>query len=295
MVDQVLKQFKLQVISVDEVEDSFSSTVYKCTLQNGESVFVKIPYTRVKYERELAAYEVLAGHVPIPKLLDYWAGDDNCPGAFLLSELKGKPLSAVASPEIAYQIGAMQAAMHQIKPSNSTELGAIQNEFPNWHEFIEKQFYSFAEDAKEVLDEDLYMASLCKFEQMKEQLPAPDGPSFVHMDFRPANIIVDEGRVSGMIDFESVRFGSTEIDFTKIHRDFLKSDSALINSYEEGYNSIRPMIDLRAVLPFYRFIDAFNSIGWSQRRCLEKNFAFYEANLRILKDMLQGECLENKS
>lgn len=295
MLNQVLKQFKLQVISVDEVEDSFSSTVYKCTLQNGESVFVKIPYTRVKYERELAAYEILAGHVPIPKLLDYWAGDDNCPGAFLLSELKGKPLSATASPEIAYQIGVMQASMHQIKPPNKTARGAIQNEFPNWHEFIEKQFYSFAGDAKEVLNKDLYAASLHRFEEMKGELPEPDGPSFVHMDFRPANIIVDADQVSGMIDFESVRFGSTEIDFTKIHRDFLKSDPTLLNFYEEGYNSIRPMIDLRAVLPFYRFIDAFNSIGWSQRRGLEKNFAFYEANLRILKEMLQGERHENKS
>lgn len=287
MISRVLEHFKLEATSLNEVEDSFSSTVYKCTLPNGESVFVKIPYTRVKYERELAAYEILAGHVPIPKLLDHWAGDDKCPGALLLSELKGKPLSATASPELAYQIGAMQAAMHKIEPPSVFDSSALQNEFPNWHEFVERQFYSFAEDVKEVLDEELYMASLRKFEQMKGDLPEPDGPSFVHMDFRPANIIVEEGRVSGMIDFESVRFGSTDIDFTKIHRDYLKGDTALLNSYQEGYNSIRPMIDLRAVLPFYRFIDAFNSIGWSQRRGLEKNLEFYEANLRILKGMLQ--------
>ncbi|WP_308462035.1 hypothetical protein [Planococcus sp. CP5-4] len=100
MLDQVLKQFRLEVVTVNEVEDSFSSTVYKCTLLSGETVFVKIPYTRVKYERELAAYEILAGYVPIPKLLDFWAGDAKCPGALLLSELKGKPLSATASPKL---------------------------------------------------------------------------------------------------------------------------------------------------------------------------------------------------
>lgn len=292
MLDQVLKQFRLEIVTVNEVEDSFSSMVYKCGLRNGETVFVKIPYTRVKYERELAAYEILAGHVPIPQLLDYWAGDDNCPGAFLLSELKGHPLSEKASPEVAYQIGALHAAMHQIRPSNTIESGAIQNEFPHWHEFVEKQFYSFAEYVQEILDQDVFMASLHKFEQMKGKLPAPDGPSFVHMDFRPANIIVDEGQVSGMIDFESVRFGSTEIDFTKIHRDLLKGNPTLLNSYQEGYTSIRPMIDLETVLPFYRFIDAFNSIGWSQKRGLEKNFAFYEANLRILKELLQGVEVE---
>ncbi len=284
MLNRVIQQFGLQVLSVNEVDDSHSSTVYKCTLLNGEDVYLKIPFTKVKFERELEAYEILKGSVSIPTLLDFWSGDEECPGAFLLSELKGKPLTSKSTPAVAYQVGVLHAKMHSIRPPQL--LTAIQNEFPNWSTFVEQQFYSFAEDVKDVLDEQLYNKAIEKFEEMKQQLPSPDGPSFVHMDFRPANIIVDNDNVSGVIDFESVRFGSTDIDFTKLYRDFLSFDVTLYNAYQEGYKSVRPLIDLEKVLPFYRFTDAFNSIGWCKRRGLEKNALFLEENLTRLKEWL---------
>lgn len=284
MLKRVIEQFRLQVLSIEEVEDSHSSSVYKCTLTNRENVYLKIPYTKLKYERELEAYEILKGYVPIPELLDYWSGDEECPGAILLSELKGKTLTPDASLKVAYEMGGLHATMHAIQPP--AELGSIQNVFPNWSQFLETQFYSFAEDVKNVLDESLYIQAIEKFENMKKQLPSPDGPSFVHMDFRPGNIIIDVDKVSGTIDFESVRFGSTEIDFTKLYRDFLSYDPNYYQAYQDGYNSIRPLINLEVVLPFYRFTDAFNSIGWCQRRGLVKNALFFEKNLTILKDFL---------
>lgn len=286
MLNKVIQQFGLQFQSQNEVEDSFSSTVYKCTLSNGETVFVKIPYTKLKYQRELEAYEILKGKISIPELLDTWGGDEDCPGAFLLSELKGKPLTPEASPAVAFQVGVLHAEMHSIQPPEDKVLTGIQNEFANWNEFVEQQFYSFAEDVKVILDPQLFEQAIEKFEGMKSELPAPDGPSFVHMDFRPANIIVDGDRVSGVIDFESVRFGSTEVDFTKLYRDFLSFDPVLYKSYQEGYKSIRPLIDLEIVLPFYRFTDAFNSIGWCKRRGIEENAVFLEENIARLKEFL---------
>lgn len=286
MLNRVIQQFGLKVLSINEVEDSHSSTVYKCTLSNGENVFLKIPFTKLKYQRELEAYEILKGSVSIPEMKDCWSGDEDCPGALLLSELKGKPLTSKATPTIAFQVGVLQAEMHSIRPPAEQVLTGIKNEFPNWANFVEQQFYSFAEDARDILDEQLYKKAIGKFEKMKQQLPSPDGPSFVHMDFRPANIIIDNDNVSGIIDFESVRFGSTEVDFTKLYRDFLSYDDSLYNAYKEGYKSIRQLIDLENVLPFYRFIDAFNSIGWCKRRGIEKNALFLEENLSRLKKWL---------
>ncbi|AOV07979.1 aminoglycoside phosphotransferase family protein [Sporosarcina ureilytica] len=286
MLNRVIQQFELNVLSINEVEDSHSSTVYKCHLLNGENVFLKMPYTKLKCQRELEAYEIIKDRVSIPKMLDYWSGDEECPGAFLLSELKGQPLTNKALPTVAFQVGILHASMHQIQPPTTLQLTGIQNEFPNWSNFVERQFYSFAEDVKEVLDESLYKQSIEKFENMKLQLPPSDGPSFIHMDFRPANIIVAGDKVTGMIDFESVRFGSTEIDFTKLYRDFLSFDISLYQSYQEGYNTIRPLIDFEVVLPFYQFTDAFNSIGWCKRRGIEKNASFLEKNFSILKKML---------
>lgn len=287
MLNFVLEQFGLKTIAIHEVEDSYSSTVYKCNLLNGENVYLKIPYTKLKYQRELDAYEFLNGKVSVPEMLDYWSGNEKCPGAFLLSELKGKPLTPKATTKVAFQVGKLHASMHNIQPSVKTASTSIQNEFPNWLHFVETQFYSFAEDVREILDERLYDESMGRFNEMKQQLPSPDGPSFVHMDFRPANIIVEGDNVSGMIDFESVRFGSTEVDFTKLYRDFLSFDITLYQSYQDGYNSIRPLIDLEAVLPFYQFTDAFNSIGWCKRRGVEKNALFLKENLAILNKILR--------
>lgn len=286
MLNRVIQQFGLQVVTINEVEDSHSSTVYKCALSNGENVFLKIPFTKLKFQRELEAYEILKGNVSIPEMIDYWSGDEECPGAFLLSELKGKPLTSKATQTIAYQVGLLHAQMHSIRPPAEKVLTGIINEYPNWSNFVEQQFYSFAEDVRVILDEQLYKKAIEKFEEMKQQLPSPDGPSFLHMDFRPANIIVDNDKVLGMIDFESVRFGSTEIDFTKLYRDFLSFDVSLYKVYQEGYESIRPLIDLENVLPFYRFTDAFNSIGWCNRRGIEKNRLFLEENLARLKKWL---------
>jgi Ser/Thr protein kinase RdoA (MazF antagonist) len=289
MLNRVIRQFGLQVRSMNEVEDSFSSTVYKCTLSNSETVFVKIPFSKLKYQRELEAYEILKGNVSIPVMLDYWSGDEECSGAFLLSELQGKPLTSKATPTVSYQVGVLHARIHSVRPPANKGLSGIKNEFLNWSNFVEDQFYSFAEDVKEVLDKQLYKKSIEKFEKMKKQLPAPDGPSFVHMDFRPANIIVEHDKVSGIIDFESVRFGSTEVDFTKLYRDFLSVDGNLYHAYQEGYNSIRPLIDLDHVLPFYQFTDAFNSIGWCKRRGVEKNVQFLAENLvRLNKWLLKN-------
>ncbi|MGF2615131.1 aminoglycoside phosphotransferase family protein [Rossellomorea vietnamensis] len=284
MLNSIIQQFGLQVLSTNEVEDSFSSTVYKCTLTNGENVYLKMPFSKVKLQRELEAYKILKGRVAIPELLDFWRGDEECAGAFLLAELKGKPLTSMVSPTVAYQVGVLHAEMHSVSPPEDIELKGIKNEFSNWSQFIEDQFYSFAQDVKDILNEDLYRKSIERFEEMKKQLPAPDGPSFVHMDFRPANIIVNNEEVSGIIDFESVRFGSTEVDFTKLYRDFLSVDDNLYTAYKEGYSSIRPLIDLESVLPFYRFADAFNSIGWCKRRGIEKNAVFLEENLARLKN-----------
>lgn len=282
MLNRVIDQFGLNILSIDDVEDSHSSTVYKCNLLKGETVYIKIPYTKLKFQRELEAYQILEGNVAIPKMLDYWDGDEDCIGAFLLSELRGTTLTPQASPKLAFQVGVLHASIHNVNPNNQ-KIEWIQNEFPNWSNFVERQFYSFAEDVKKVLDERLYKQAIHKFEAMKKQLPPPDGPSFIHMDFRPANIIVDGDQVSGVIDFESVRFGSTEIDFTKINRDFLRFDQTLYNAYKEGYNSIRPLINLEETLPFYQFTDAFNSIGWCKRRGIKEHRLFLDENVTILK------------
>lgn len=290
-VQQVINQFKLNVLAIEDVPQSFSSEVYKIKLMDQRDVYIKIPYSKLKLEREHTVLERLRNEVPVPQVLDYWEGNDDITGAFLLSAINGLPITGEVDTALAYDIGVHQAKMHAIVPNEQDYTSAVSNEYNQWTEFIKKQFYSFAEDVKEVIAPTLYEQSLNYFEQHLKLLPPPDGPSFVHMDYRPGNILIHENKVVGIIDFESTRIGSTEVDFTKINRDIFEKYPGTLEAFQQGYTTIRPLIDLGIVLPFYRFVDAFNSIGWCKRRGIEQHQDFLQESLAHLQDVFKVSSL----
>ncbi|WP_277585547.1 phosphotransferase family protein [Psychrobacillus antarcticus] len=288
-LDEMIKKLKINVLTIEDVPDSFSSTVYKIQQMNHEIVYLKIPYSKVKLVREYEALEILSDALPVPTLLGYWEGNDELPGALLLSEMKGQPVSGKVDKILAYDIGIHHAKLHNVSPQENYSYKGIANVYEQWSTFAETHFYGFAEDVKEVIPEDLLKQSIELFEEQRKCLPNPDGPSFIHMDFRPANIIIHENQVSGIIDFESARFGATEMDFIKLNRDIFMKNPGTLEAYRQGYQSIRPLIDLEAILPFYRFMDAFNSLGWCKRRGIEKHQQFFNENYSILKSILMNE------
>lgn len=288
-LNQIIEKLKMNVLSIEDVPDSFSSTVYKIQQINKQNVYLKIPYSKVKLVREHEALEILSDTLPVPTLLGYWEGNDEIPGALLLSEIKGQAVSGKVDEILAYDIGIHHAKLHSVLPQEHTSYKGISNVYEQWSAFSETHFYGFAEDVKEVIPENLLKQSIELFEEQRKYLPEPDGPSFTHMDFRPANIIVHENQVTGIIDFESARFGSTEMDFTKINRDIFMENPGTLEAYKKGYQSIRPIIDLEVILPFYRFTDAFNSLGWCKRRGIERHQQFFNENYIILKSILHNE------
>ncbi len=49
-----------------------------------------------------------------------------------------------------------------------------------------------------------------------DEVPISDRPCLVHFDLRPGNILVREGALAGIIDFESCRGGHASMDFFKL-------------------------------------------------------------------------------
>lgn len=286
MLQQVINRFKLSVLMIEDVPQSFSSSVYKIRLIDHRIVYIKIPYSKAKLELEYTVLKRLRHELPVPEILDYWEGNEDVTGALLLSAINGVPIREQVDTTLAYDIGVHHAMLHSIVPNEQDDKSAVSNEYGQWFEFIRRQFYSFAEDVKEVIDPRVYERSLKHFDRQLNLLPSPDGPSFIHMDFRPGNILVHENQVAGIIDFESVRIGATEMDFTKINRDIFMKFPGTRDAFQKGYESIRPLIDLEEVLPFYRFTDAFNSIGWCKRRGIEKHQPFLQENLTYLNGLL---------
>lgn len=286
LVQTIIDRFNLSVLSIDNVPESFSSQVYKLNLTNGETVYAKVPYNRDKLYREYRMLEMLREVLPVPKVLDFWSGDDLISGALLLSEMKGIPCTGAINDELAFQMGVFHAKLHETKMPGYGAEGLDGFQFSNqnnWRLYIKNNFEKYKEPAKEVLERKLFEKCMNHFESAFSVLPQPDGPCVVHMDFRPGNILINNNAVVGIIDFESARGGSSEIDFTKINRYVWEVNPQSKTPYTEGYSTVRPMIDLETILPFYDFYDAFSAVVWCKNRGIEKNITFLKESISILQ------------
>jgi Putative homoserine kinase type II (protein kinase fold) len=249
----VIEKLKLNVLHIEGVPESYSSEVYKLTLASGETVYVKIPFNRDKLVREFKMLETLKGVIPVPQVLDIWYGDERSTGALLLSAIPGMHCTGNIDEKLAYQIGTYHAMLHEVTTPGygyHTTDGFKVLDPNNWRLHIKHNFDKWKEPCKEILAPELYERCIHHFDGIYAALPDPDGPCIVHMDFRPGNILVNDDKVIGIIDFESARGGSTEIDFTKVNRYIWEVNPRTKPPYIEGYQSIRPMMPLEDVLPF---------------------------------------------
>ncbi|UNL83109.1 phosphotransferase enzyme family protein [Priestia koreensis] len=284
-VNQLINHFGLHVTEINSVPESYSSTVYELTLESDERVFLKIPYSKVKLQREYEVLRLLQDQLPIPSLLNYWEGDGENVGALLLSAVQGVPCTNTITEELAHDIGVCHGRLHNVPISLFDGSEAVERYEPStFRAFIKEKFNSFCPYAKELLNPSVFEESVAYFEEAFDTLPSPDGPFFIHMDFRPGNILTQDQKVTGIIDFESARIGSTENDFTKVNRDLWMKDPKTKEAYIKGYETIRPMIDLTKTLPFYRFYDAFCSVGWGGARGSKNHQRFIEENKEILME-----------
>ncbi|MBD2864007.1 phosphotransferase family protein [Paenibacillus oceani] len=283
---KAIEKLKLNVLNIEDVPESFSSDVYKLILARGEHVFVKIPFNKDKLFREFQILETLKDIIPVPKVLDIWYGDETITGALLLSAIQGVPCTGVIDEKLSFQIGMYHAMLHEVKaPGYGYHLtdGYQLLEQNNWRLHIQSNFEKWKEPCKEILDPELYERCILHFDRVFSALPDPDGPCMVHMDFRPGNILVNGNEVAGIIDFESARGGSSEIDFTKVNRYIWEVNPRTKIPFIEGYQSIRPMLALERALPLYDIYDAFSSVVWCKNRGIEKNQTFLQENIAILR------------
>ncbi len=253
--------------------ESFSSDGHKLTLASGETVFVKIPFNKDKLFREFQMLETLKDIIPVPKVLDIWYGDESTTGALLLSAIQGMPCTGEVDEKLSYEIGVYLAMLHEVRtPGYGYHVtdGFKLLDQNNWRLHIKRNFEKWKEPCKQILDSKLYERCIQHFDGVFSALPDPDGPCVVHMDFRPGNILVNGNEVAGIIDFESARGGSSEIDFTKVNRYIWEVDPRTKIPFIEGYKSIRPMLALEKVLPFYDFYDAFCAVVWCKTEELKK-------------------------
>ncbi|MEC9489106.1 MAG: aminoglycoside phosphotransferase family protein [Halanaerobium sp.] len=279
-----LNKFNLEPAGIETVPESYSSEVFFLRTHCGTPVILKIPYSHIKLEREYQVLRMLADSLPVPKILNYWEGSGDIPGALLLSFINGRPVEGYVNPSLAYQLGELLAKVHSIDmPLFHLE----KRTFTDWWEGIELAFSRYLAECEQILDKDEIERYSLLFTKFKKTSPPADGPCLVHMDFRPGNILIRDNRIQGLIDFESSRGGSADVDFTKMKLYVWDRYENSRQHFLAGYKTIRPVPAIERSLPFYLFYNALGGVAWCIRRG-QLNSPFFRENREQLTWAYRG-------
>ncbi|WP_215115717.1 phosphotransferase family protein [Exiguobacterium sp. s80] len=295
--EEWIQSFDLDVAEIFSVTDSYSSEVDRLVLRDGRTVFLKRPYTADKWYREHGWLTYLADRVAVPKILAEAPPTPQTTGAFVLEALAGATIETV-TPTLATQIGQLHATLHTC--THETYGDFEQNGFTaftsqDWRVFRNAKMTSFEPAIQQVLPPALYQAAFTELKRRERELPEPSRPVAVHLDFRLGNLLADGGNLTGLIDFETSRFGATEIDFTKLDRDVFQGGSALLNAYQNGYGQIRTPEPIEVYLPYYRLFEALTGIGWCVQRGLAQHQQFFNNNhARLLIELERTSIFEER-
>jgi len=288
LVQEAIAHFDLKLNSVESVEESYSSVVRILTLESGECLVLKIPFVQRKLFRELYALEHLQGNLPVPQVKDYWIRDDGSPGALLLSLLPGNIITGAVSMELAFGLGVLLGRLHNHSLEWYGDVYRTEERSPaGWWATVRRTFESWQPLCVEVMPRDLFRKAQDCYAELYASLPEPDGPCWVHFDYRPGNILVQGARITGLIDFESARGGSGGLDFVKIQNEVWDVWPGTKEAFLQGYESVRPLPELERSLAFYTLHNAFGGIAWCVKRSRVDDPFFWE-NMEQLKQLLSA-------
>jgi aminoglycoside phosphotransferase (APT) family kinase protein len=285
-IDDYLRSMGVEAQRAEKIahDDTISATIYKIILKDKTQLVLKICADPNRYRRETYFLDRLKNLLPVPRITHR----NQAKRAILMEYIDGAPLSAHLSNDLAHQMGALLAHLHQIPADKYGDLSKIGS--PNSDPIQEMQSY-FQEslgECRPVLDPSLLERAEQYFE---DHLPDPeslDGPCIVHRDYKPGNIMADQNRIRAIIDWENARGSFAEEDFAQMDHLAWSQNARSKKPFLKGYESIRPLPAWEQVLPFLRLCKALGAIGFTIRRQTWQGIhrSIYEKNLRILKELI---------
>lgn len=210
VANQMIKAYNeaYEVKSLDWFLGGKSTSNYKVCVKNLERPMVLrvYPSTHVSGGKELSLSRSMKGIIPIPEIYYYNDEKTIIPFDFaLVAYVEGTPLDQLGGPTdgIAYQLGEILACIHRFEYpkegllDDSLNLMAGLPPIQAWYDYFlngragnrlkastKNQLLAFGESYR------LIMTEICERFMLS------------HGDFRPANILIHEDRVVGIMDWE---------------------------------------------------------------------------------------------
>ena len=212
-----------------------------------------------RYHGEARAYERLrALGLPVPEIIALEVSRSLVPLPYILmTRLPGTPATFLGTEMpsgVAIQTGEFLAQIHGVIMDSFGWLSNLDvNPMSSAVELTGSMFYWHLEEAyrNRAIDSAVRARLVEVWERVKPYVAQVRQPHLIHRDFQFDNILVNDGRVTGIIDFEWGAAGDAAWDFMVEDR-WEKQCPGSVKYIYEGYQAMRPLpAHLPILKPFY--------------------------------------------
>lgn len=270
-------------------EDAMVAIVFKITQPNGEQLVLKICDRPNDYFREIYFLQHFANTLPVPKIIQLVKPTTDVHGAILMECLPGSLLKTEElTKPLATEIGRCLAVIHSSRLSGYGDpIGDLSSDPKT---YFNLKFEEGLEECSHHLPLSLIEQSRLYYEKHIALLESVDGPCIVHRDYRPGNLMVDNGKLQGIIDWAGARASFAEEDFCSIEHGEWMSDPNFKRALLAGYETIHSVPNYVRLTSFLRLNKAIATIGFIVKRGTWSNTSarLYQYNRQILEAILMN-------
>lgn len=256
------------------IKEGVSNPVY---MINNEVVLrIRKDSNKFKFEKEKFLFDLLnkKTHLPVPKVIALDSSKKIIPYDYILLEkLPGKSLkksfsklSAIQKKKLAYELGLSLAKIHSIhfktigdfKPNRLVEDMA-------WSKFVWNIYINALKKIKKgkFLDKTLIKRIESFIENNQNLLTVKFKPSLIHSDYNGENLLINKGKISGILDMEWSYSGHVEYELSAINLKLMKTIFPYQKDFFRGYESkIKRRKDYKKLEPFYGIVYWMHLICW---------------------------------
>jgi len=261
--------------------DTMVAVVYKIDSPSRKPLILKICTRDKDYYRELYFLTALTDAMAVPRVDSVVAPTTGRYGAILMESLEGSHIIGKDwTSDLAHDIGVQLAVLHSKRTTMYGDCSKEETLTPNVVQYFQDKFLEELKECEGHLSETTITQCKDFYETHKGALNSVDGPSLVHRDFHPGNILVNKGKLSGIIDWASARFGFSEQDFCSMEHRSWPNNPQCKQALLDGYASVREIPDHSSIMPLLRLGRALAVIGFTVKNGTwnGRNQAIYQFN-----------------
>jgi Ser/Thr protein kinase RdoA (MazF antagonist) len=271
-------------------ENAMVAIVFKITQPNEEQLVLKICDRPNDYFREVYFLQHFDNTLPVPKIIQVIEPSKDIHGAILMECLPGTLLKTDQFIEsLATEIGRCLALIHSNRlPGYGDPIGHLSTD-PKV--YFTLKFEEGLEECNHHLPLNLIEQSRLYYQKHLDLLESVDGPCIVHRDFRPGNLMVNNGKLQGIIDWAGARASFAEEDFCSIEHGEWTNNPDFKKALLAGYATIRPLPNYNRLMSFLRLNKAIATIDFTVKRGTWKSSSanLYRLNRQFLETLIKND------